>query len=437
MALRASSVLSQSVLDRVVGPYRELPLTLTTEDPFLQIPRLSEAVGVPMGFEKAPRQQGSAETRHIQATSRRLRDVLDDIIKIDPRYEWREDAGVVVIRPVDAWNRPSVLDTLLGPVTLENATSDDADHVVHQVFSLANDEEPRLRNIKRFSVDVPADTPLLQFVNAVVRAHGSLSWTLDPLLVLPAVVCLGCVKPSPMFMLTFIGEPVSVGHGLLLNATIQPGPYTVHRAPLGTATTGIPALDHIIGEPGRPLKIVTITQLSQVARAAGVPMGLQLATRNRSIKLRPFEPVDVSGMVLRDALELIRTGDPQFEWREMNGVIVFRPVESWSDPQDPLARPTSAVAFKDVPIGVALQPVLSTVGHPDPPRGFQDKKRVSIELPPGTLLDLLNATVRAHGELSWGWGNVGHVPLQEGSVTLRHEVRFAFFTGDDTGVEVP
>jgi hypothetical protein len=222
-----------------------------------------------------------------------------------------------------------------------------------------------------------------------------------------------------------------------LNATLEPGPYAVHRVPLGTATTRIPALDHIIGEPGRPLKIGTITQLSQLARAAGVPMGLQLATRNRSVKLRPFEPVDVSGMVLRDALDLIRTGDPQFEWREMNGVIVFRPVESWSDPQDPLARATADVTLKDAPIGVALQQVLSTVGHAAPSSLFQDKKRVSIELPPATLFDLLNAVVRAHGELSWGWGDVGHTPLQEGSVKLLHEVRFAFSTGDDIGAEVP
>src|SRR6202043_3358 len=99
----------------------------------------------------------------------------------------------------------------------------------------------------------------------------------------------------------------------------------------------------------------------ELARAVGVPMGVQISTRNSAVAPRSFrEPIDLSGIVLRDALELVSRLDPRFEWREMNGVIVFRPVESWSDPQDPLSRSIPDVSLHDVPISEAVRLILSS-----------------------------------------------------------------------------
>src|SRR5882672_12212088 len=85
MALRASSVLSQSVLDRVVGPFRELPLTLTVHPFGNFIPQLAEAASVPMGFEMAPIERDAGPPPRIPATGKRLREVLDAIVRADPR----------------------------------------------------------------------------------------------------------------------------------------------------------------------------------------------------------------------------------------------------------------------------------------------------------------------------------------------------------------
>jgi hypothetical protein len=225
MALRASSVLSQSVLDRVVGPFREQPLTLTVHPFGSFIPQLAEAAGVPMGFEMAPIERDAGPPPRIPATGKRLRDVLDAIVSADPRYEWREDAGVIVVRPVIAWTSTAgTLDIPVGPVTLEQATRDDALHVLAQIFGAVSGEPP-LRNIRRFSLDVPAETPLLQFLNAVVRAHGNLCWTVDMPTQAPGL------PQYEKFSIALDGEPLSGGFGVLLNATFHAGPYVVRRAP--------------------------------------------------------------------------------------------------------------------------------------------------------------------------------------------------------------
>jgi hypothetical protein len=121
----------------------------------------------------------------------------------------------------------------------------------------------------------------------------------------------------------------------------------------------------------------------------------------------------------------------------MNGVIVFRPVEAWFDSQDPLLRVIPGVTLKDVPIAQAVRVVLAAFGRVESAPPLDEKKRVSIELPPSTVLDLLNATVRSHGELSWGWDDINpaHIPLQ-GPVDYRHTISFSFFYGSRTGFDV-
>src|SRR5260221_3664732 len=135
-------------------------------------------------------------------------------------------------------------------------------------------------------------------------------------------------------------------------------------------------------------------------------------------------------MVLRDALEQVSRLDPRFEWREMNGVIVFRPVESWSDPQDPLSRSIPDVSLRDVPISVAVRLILSSFGRVEAGLTLNEKKKVSIALRQATVLDLLNATAQSHGELAWEWGYIppAHLrPEWQISLNYRHTVRFWFF----------
>jgi hypothetical protein len=315
---------------------------------------------------------------------------------------------------------------------LEQANRADAKHVLAQMFG-AFTVEPPLRNIRRFSLDVPAGTPLLQFLNAVVRAHGNLCWTVNMSTQSPGLPLYS------NFSVGLSGEPLSSGFGVLLNWTIHAGPYVVRRDPPDARPTLIPALDRVVAS-GQPVGIGVMASgsLHRLARAAGVPMGLQTSSRNGPLARRAFrEQVDLQGMVLRDALNVLTTLDPRFAWRDMNGVIVFRPVESWSDPQDPLRQPTAAVTLKDVSLALAVQHLLLALDRISPPPAFDDKKRVSIQLPPATLLELLNATSRAHGECSWGWGDVDPQMRPLVPASFQHLVEFSTFSGTGSGFPVP
>jgi hypothetical protein len=42
---------------------------------------------------------------------------LDALVAVDPRYAWREQHGVLIIRPVDGWrDRVALLNEIVGPI---------------------------------------------------------------------------------------------------------------------------------------------------------------------------------------------------------------------------------------------------------------------------------------------------------------------------------
>src|SRR5262245_30499220 len=102
----------QYVLDRIVAEdaWRNSPVVISVLDRD-SIGALMRATNVPMGLESA---MGTAPAAwKLVATGRRLREVLDAVVVADPRYEWREDNGVIVFRPQGAADDPAnVLNTV-------------------------------------------------------------------------------------------------------------------------------------------------------------------------------------------------------------------------------------------------------------------------------------------------------------------------------------
>ena len=176
--LYAPPTLAQPALDRVVGltDYQQ-PLVIRKLDSHA-IGSLAQTAGVPIGFEGlVPLDRPLS----IRATTRRLRDVLDAVIAADPRYEWREDDGVIVMRPVEAWNdQASALNNTVDGVKLEDVVASDLFPVLARLLGVLPNHL-RLGDTRRFSVETPANSTLLQTLNAMVRAHGSLSWAFLPL----------------------------------------------------------------------------------------------------------------------------------------------------------------------------------------------------------------------------------------------------------------
>jgi hypothetical protein len=48
--------------------------------------------------------------------------------------------------------------------------------------------------------------------------------------------------------------------------------------------------------------------------------------------------VAATGLPLGTVLAATAEQDPRYAWREMNGVIVFRPTAAWDNPDDPLSK---------------------------------------------------------------------------------------------------
>ena len=123
LLLPVSSARAQPALDRTVGltDYQQ-PLVINKLDGHA-IGSLARAADVPMGFEGLVPLDTPLS---IRATTRKVRDVLDALIAADPRYEWREDDGVVVVRPVEAWNdQASALNNTVDGVKLEDGVASD------------------------------------------------------------------------------------------------------------------------------------------------------------------------------------------------------------------------------------------------------------------------------------------------------------------------
>ena len=91
------------------------------------------SVGVPFGFEKVGglSEYTIALNRYrmteVKVSGLTLRAALDAVVAADPRYAWRYVDGVVVMRPVAAWNDPGhPLHRLVPPVHLDHVTGGQA-----------------------------------------------------------------------------------------------------------------------------------------------------------------------------------------------------------------------------------------------------------------------------------------------------------------------
>jgi hypothetical protein len=105
-------------------------------------------------------------------------------------------------------------------------------------------------------------------------------------------------------------------------------------------------------------------------------------------------------MTVAEWLEKAQAADASYEWRNMDGVIVWRTPAQWRDPDDVLNRSIGAIELTDVTVDEALTAVCM------PPRSFPRQKplpsaRFSLRFRGGTLLEAINAVVRAYGDFTW------------------------------------
>jgi hypothetical protein len=420
MCVAAPPARAQSA-DRTVGDGQfggSVQLTALTGP---ELAKLAVAAGVAMGFEAAG--QPTRFSVPVTATGRKLSEVLDALVRTDDRYEWREDDGVIVVRPASAWRDPlSVFNTAVGPIRHREMQASDAAALMAQLFGLRRELGGELGDTIKFTVDLPDGGTLLSVLNAIVRAHGTMTWSLGP------------TGQIPMAISVFVGGATGIGHG------IPPGAGIV-TTPAGEQTTTAEQhgslLDRIVGtkRDGTPLIIQSASQLKELAAAVRVPMGIEtLATPPAFIQ---GDRVRVTGLTLRDALQVLATIDPRYAWREMDGVIVLRPVDAWNDGSSPLFRMISDLSAENVPVERAIGILMARLGDDDHVQNyFPDTRRISLDLPQGSVLDGLNHLVRAHGELCWEWQQNSAEERRFYS-GRRFMLTFSLFTGGGHGFAIP
>jgi hypothetical protein len=166
-----------------------------------------------------------------------------------------------------------------------------------------------------------------------------------------------------------------------------------------------PAAVGVVGrdEHGRPLVMTEIDgrTVGAFARAAGVPMGLEIAPGQAP---RARRPVTLTGMTVDRALQVIAGIDRRYEMRDVDGVFVMRTRDIWEQAGHPLNATVPAVRLDDIRARNASSLVAALLGGPQYRNvEVHDTRRFALNVEGGTVLDLMNATVRAHGSMAWAF----------------------------------
>jgi hypothetical protein len=85
---------------------------------------LAGVTGVPMGFESVPPAPGRVRcwSDGVTLSGLTLRDALDALVILDPRYEWRDVFGVINVRPASSASESNLFRLVPG-MRLEDVSS--------------------------------------------------------------------------------------------------------------------------------------------------------------------------------------------------------------------------------------------------------------------------------------------------------------------------
>jgi hypothetical protein len=182
--------------------------------------------------------------------------------------------------------------------------------------------------------------------------------------------------------------------------------FVIRPAILGAVPADASAHLSDVVRINEPLGIDRVT-VSRLSESLQVPFGFEQvdATAPRPVGPEDVFPyrnrrqVRVTGQTLRDALNALTAADPRYSWTALNGVIVIRPVSSWRAADHPFSASVPRVQLTDVTIPEALTGLRRLLRNnprlplPEVRPEHREAYRLSIDVPGGTLFDLLNALV--------------------------------------------
>jgi hypothetical protein len=175
-------------------------------------------------------------------------------------------------------------------------------------------------------------------------------------------------------------------------------------------------MDRIIEEDIRvrlPLLPCTVPGAAiRIAESLPVPLGLELVPEPCIEKGKKYpdwqDEVVLTGMSVTRAFDRLVELDERYVWSEVDGVLILRPGTTWFDPSHFLNRKIPAFRVKDGRMRAAMDAVHLALGGARGPADEvwpastpQSERRFTVSLGTTTVLNALNASVRAHGFLRW------------------------------------
>ncbi|HUK32328.1 MAG TPA: hypothetical protein VLV86_00370 [Vicinamibacterales bacterium] len=181
------------------------------------------------------------------------------------------------------------------------------------------------------------------------------------------------------------------------------------------------------------------TVLLALARTSHVATGFEESPDESRDCSGRFARVDVSyeqsSLTVRQVLDQLIALAPDYQWTEMNGVAVVRPVAAWANGEDVLNARVGPLHLTDATVGDTLATILRR------PAPRDDRvSRLNFGKPPfavafdgGTMVEALNVLVRSRGDAGWT-ARVLHASGADGTPALQLSIR-TFRVGDRTGVD--
>jgi|SRR6185503_7178758 len=157
-------------------------LELREVSPSLVIERVAKSCKAPIGFEATPQESYKINVIIEQGT---VRNVLDQIVQADSRYEWTEADGVINVSP--RVNRSPMLETVVRRFSVAQVNRDDA---ISAIFELPEVKVAQMDVKRRDFGSLPAkpynsvpqvslklsNVTVRTILNEIMKASGDNYW---------------------------------------------------------------------------------------------------------------------------------------------------------------------------------------------------------------------------------------------------------------------
>ena len=142
----------------------------------------------------------------------------------------------------------------------------------------------------------------------------------------------------------------------------------------------------------------------RIAESARVPVVFEASRLHHRDPATMLQRLDLDGLTVRDALDLLVAEDPRYRWEEHDGTVVIRPNGVLADPTDALNQRIAGMHGDRLRLENVLARVTAAVlgtGAPTTLPAAMSSQEFGLDAPGGTVLDLLAAAARAHGGVMW------------------------------------